>query len=247
MVVNSTPLLQSICLWMSYQHVIGRDGVIHESSVRYPSIEFLTSGAMPASSIRFEAPHPVFKRRLVDATVEHSNEELDDESGRRAAIEFKLVSAATARVDGPEFTRLIDDIFRLAAYNYRFRDTECFLVLVGKADAFQSYFISSSTSITNASEALQPKKSNNHGAGTSQKTSPYEQWLPLNSDVPLCIDLMNNACKKQWDRFSGEYEARELNSCEIGSKISVQLVAHNYSLPVPLPYVGCVWRINSVE
>jgi len=137
-------LIDTVCYWLGYQTKIGRAGLIHEASLRYPVADAMTAKGIEIDRIILEQLHPSFKKRFIDLALLQENQLVSNSRNNYSNIqelyEFKLAKYETSIELGEEHQRVFNDIVRLAYYNL-WNQKECYFLMCGSYGNFKTYFV----------------------------------------------------------------------------------------------------------
>ena len=174
-------IVDAVCYWLGYQYKIGRQGLMHEASLRYPIADTITANGIQIEKIVLEKPHPIFENKYIDLVIlDNVVENLETENNGdnlKEIYEFKLAKIQTRYAT--EQQRIFDDIVRLA-YHHLWGDKECYFLMCGEYDDFKTHFVSQKSKITINGGKLQALANQPMTTESIQEWKPegmYEEWF----------------------------------------------------------------------
>lgn len=195
-------IVEAVSYWMGYQFKIGRDKLLHEASLRYPIADTLTSKKeYSIDRVNLEKGHPLFEDKIVDLLIfdKNTNEvnKLNYKDSILEMYEFKLVKNSTGNKLGNEFQRVIDDILRLAYFNHLTKK-DCYFLICGKYDEFNTYFIGNSKKPKQNTEAkYEISSSKLKSDGWNGENSVYKNVFSFKIDDPKTCFFENTNFEKE--------------------------------------------------
>lgn len=189
--VEIAQLSQAINLRLSYYETISFANILAESSIRYPTAEYLER-RLSYNNIILEYANPIFKRRRCDLYVERERKE--------TIFEFKYVRDTSAAM----FQDYFDDILRL---HYLHADgIQALFVVCGGPVNFNSQF----RSIKKRTAVLAGKKGSASG--------PFSKVLSFSTANPVkTIDTKKH--QSNYNEFCKLYEFKDATKSHPGAMI----------------------------
>jgi hypothetical protein len=228
--ISFNELLHSATYYLSYQHKIGRNFMIDESSLKYPIADYLTGLEFPISRIKLEYRHPDLKSRRIDVVT-------TDPGGKfiENAFEFKLAQSTTK--NDAEQKRIFHDLARLHLISQS-TGASCYFLIAGTQEDFipNFYSIRSQRPLVNSNKLPDPE-------------GVYKEWFKyvVGKEQTFAVrNVMGNAYEAIYDSFIKDYRLRDetqvLNlPVQIKTKcLAISAISRDY----PTPYIGGVWQIT---
>jgi len=162
-----TAMIDALSYWLGYQTKIGRGGLIHEASFRYPIADAITAKDISIERVELERLHPIFKSKKIDLVIYDKLGNTQDDN-LQEIFEFKLSKRDTAKEYGDEHQAVFDDVVRLAYYNKN-SGKECYFLMCGPFVDFNAYFVNQQETV---------KAENGLNIVPSRQSETKKEWLP---------------------------------------------------------------------
>ena len=191
--VNVNQLATAVMWWLSYTSAVGRNYVLSEGSIKFPTSEYLERSTI--DEIELEYSHPKFSRKRFDLFFKKNTNE-------KTVFEFKYIKNGSTRTQD-EKQRVFNDLMRL--FFSLDTDHKAYFLICGNQTDFIKDFqrITPPTKqfITPRKRRSLPKKIISEGF--------YTKWFSFDAKSPDTeIDLSNSEkeYKSIYDLFFEEYE-----------------------------------------
>ena len=263
-------IVNSVCYWLGYQYIIGRDQLIHEASLRYPIADTITAKGVSINRVVLEQLHPLFKSKKIDLVIFDETVEVpadeEDDTKIKEVFEFKLANSKTAKFESDEHQRVFDDVTRLAYYNM-WGKKDCYFLMCGKYEEFQAYFVGHKESVVidiNGRNKVVERKnlSKNINDGKSDlnielwiSDGIYEKWFSFHSgeSKTITFEKDNSNDKNDWGlkSFQDRYQLRDEKKSEFSFSdnivIKTTCIAITPAGEKNRTHAAGIWKIEANE
>ena len=252
-------IVESICYWLGYQFKIGRDGFIHEASLRYPIADTITAKGIAIKRIELEKTSPIFKQRYIDLVIfdetvkEPEKEKNDDKLSE--VYEFKLAKNETSKEYQAEHQRVFNDIVRLAYYNL-WNGKDCYFLMCGQFEAFKTYFVGQKSELKFEDDKLKapPRKikpENNINKEVEkidhvqiwEPKGIYKDWFGFKIEEMKVIEFKNDNAKFGLKPFQKKYKIRKYKTNKYDDTIFVKTKC--VAITNTRTHAAGIWKIES--
>ena len=191
--LNVSQLATAVMWWLSYTSAVGRNYVLGEGSIKFPTSEYLERSTV--DEIALEYSHPIFSRKRFDLFFKNKNNE-------KIVFEFKYIKGGSTR-KSDEKQRIFNDLMRL--YFSLDTDHKAYFLICGNQNDFITNF---QRIITNIEDFIIPKTKDSLPKIIIPEGF-YTKWFSFDNNSPDTeIDLSNSEkeYKGIYDLFFEEYE-----------------------------------------
>ena len=191
--VSVSQLATAVMWWLSYTSAIGRNYVLGEGSIKFPTSEYLERSTI--DEIELEYSHPKFSRKRFDLFFKKKNDE-------KIVFEFKYIKDGSTRTQ-EEKQRIFNDLMRL--FFSLDTDHKAYFLICGNQTDFIKDF---QKIIPPAKQFITPRK-RNFLPPKNISEGFYTKWFSFDNNSPDTeIDLSNSEkeYKSIYDLFFEEYE-----------------------------------------
>jgi hypothetical protein len=229
-------LVNSICYWLSHNEAIGRNGMLHEASIRYPFADALTSLTYKAEQVLLEETHPFYIQRSIDLIT------VDNPKSRNLSNAFEFKLATHLSKDKSEKIRFFNDLMRLHAMS-KHNNVNGYFIVVGKYNFFNSNF----------RRILTPQEALNTRLKKSLPRGFYTNWFGFAKDKGKRFKVLNETnltySEVYNDFYNGQTPYRIQNGAPINPTLPTTISTKcMYITPMSpefhTPWVGGIWKVT---